>query len=337
MTKKNPKSLYEKIMSAEKENTIQDIVDKENSKRIRVHMPCKVVAINGSTVDVEIQGSEDSGYGFYTKFPTLLDLPIIYNNYTSKAFIITPVQIGDTGLVEFLDFNASNFQNDGNIALTSDEYYHSINNGVFINGFIPNSNVVDISGKNNNLLSKDNNPTMLEEPTDEIWDRPQVKNEDGSISTAVSITIGIDYKGKEAFAVIPTCYDGEIHSENDAIERFYKTHKHFGIFSNSGKAQDMQTVEEYSTNVHNAQEDYAFNSDMPIIIGLHNKLFEFKVNNSGDVIIRSNANIKISSSNVNIDGSNVNISGGNTTIDGKNFLNHKHSNGNQGANTGGVV
>lgn len=144
MTRPQPKSLYEKILQAEKANTVQEITDRENSKRIRVHMPCKVVAINGNTVDVEIQGSEDSGYGFYTKFPTLLDLPIIYNNYTSSAYIITPVQIGDTGLVEFLDFNASNFQNDGNTALTSDEYYHSINNGTFINGFIPSSKHIDI-------------------------------------------------------------------------------------------------------------------------------------------------------------------------------------------------
>lgn len=141
---KNPKSLYEKILEAQSESTIQEIVDRENSKQIRVHMPCKVVAVNGTTVDVEIQGSEDTGFGYYSKFPMLLDLPIIYNNYTTQAYIITPVQIGDTGLVEFLDFNASNFSNDGNTALTSDEYYHSLNNGTFINGFIPSSKQIDI-------------------------------------------------------------------------------------------------------------------------------------------------------------------------------------------------
>lgn len=141
---KNPKSLYEKILEAQSESTIQEIVDRENSKQIRVHMPCKVVAVNGATVDVEIQGSEDTGFGYYSKFPMLLDLPIIYNNYTTQAYIITPVQVGDTGLVEFLDFNASNFANDGNTAITSDEYYHSLNNGTFINGFIPSSKQIDI-------------------------------------------------------------------------------------------------------------------------------------------------------------------------------------------------
>ena len=141
---KQPKSLYEKKLHAQSESAVQEIIDRENSKQIRVHMPCKVVAVNGTTVDVEIQGSEDTGFGYYSKFPMLLDLPIIYNNYTTQAYIITPVQIGDTGLVEFLDFNASNFSNDGNTALTSDEYYHSLNNGTFINGFIPSSKQIDI-------------------------------------------------------------------------------------------------------------------------------------------------------------------------------------------------
>lgn len=140
----NPKSIYEKILQAEKESTIEEIIDTEKSKRIRVHMPAKVVRVNGTTVDVEIQGKEDTGFGFYSDFPQLLDLPIIYNNYTSKAYIITPVQVGDTGIVEFLDFNSTNFIEDGNTALTSDTYYHSLNNGTFINGFIPTSKQIDI-------------------------------------------------------------------------------------------------------------------------------------------------------------------------------------------------
>lgn len=140
----NPKSIYEKILQAEKESTIEEIIDAEKSKRIRVHMPAKVIRVNGTTVDVEIQGKEDTGFGFYSDFPQLLDLPIIYNNYTSKAYIITPVQVGDTGIVEFLDFNSTNFIEDGNTALTSDTYYHSLNNGTFINGFIPTSKQIDI-------------------------------------------------------------------------------------------------------------------------------------------------------------------------------------------------
>lgn len=50
----------------------------------------------------------------------------------------------------------------------------------------------------------------------------------------------------------------------------------------------------------------------------------------------TSGNITINGGNVNITGSSVNL-GSNTTIDGKVFLEHTHSNGNNGANTGGVV
>ena len=94
-----PVSLYQKILQAQTSTTVQRIVDQENSKRIRVHMPAKVIAVNGNTVDVQIQGQEDSGLGYYVDFAPLLDLPIVYNNYTRKAFIITPIQVGDTAMI----------------------------------------------------------------------------------------------------------------------------------------------------------------------------------------------------------------------------------------------
>lgn len=140
----NPESIYDKLLKAEKDSTKQEIIDNEKSKQIRVHLPAKVVRVEEATVDVEIIGQEDTGYGYYSKFPLLLNIPIIYNNYTSSAYILTPIQVGDTGIVEFLDFNAYNFINDGNPALTTDTYYHSLNNGTFINGFIPNNKVIDI-------------------------------------------------------------------------------------------------------------------------------------------------------------------------------------------------
>lgn len=58
--------------------------------------------------------------------------------------------------------------------------------------------------------------------------------------------------------------------------------------------------------------------------------------NAGALISMTGNGIIISGGAINISGSSVNI-GENVTIDGKNFLEHVHSNGNQGANTGGVV
>ena len=167
MAQQNPKSVYEKILQAEKESTVQEIIDRENSRKIRVHMPCKVVRVRKNSVDVEIQGMEDSGFGYYVKFPQLLDLPVIYNNYTAKAYIITPIQVGDTGLVEFLDFNASGFSDSGNTAISSDQFPHSLNNGVFINGYIPdNVMVLDDTTLANPLIMGLHNKTFLLSVTD---------------------------------------------------------------------------------------------------------------------------------------------------------------------------
>lgn len=57
---------------------------------------------------------------------------------------------------------------------------------------------------------------------------------------------------------------------------------------------------------------------------------------AGALISLTENNVNISGANININGSNVNI-GSNTIIDGKPFLEHTHSNGNQGADTGPVV
>lgn len=65
---------------------------------------------------------------------------------------------------------------------------------------------------------------------------------------------------------------------------------------------------------------------------------------TGAVINLTSSGISITGGDVTIQGSgNINISGGtvnigsDTTIDGKKFLEHTHSNGNQGSPTGGVL
>ena len=58
--------------------------------------------------------------------------------------------------------------------------------------------------------------------------------------------------------------------------------------------------------------------------------------NSGALITLDNGNINITGGNITISASSVTIEN-NTFIDGINFLEHQHSNGNNGQNTGSVV
>ena len=162
MAELRPKSLYERIMEATTDSEIREISDFMLLSKIRCHLPCKVLSVdyNNGTVDVEIQGKQDMGYGAYEQFPMLSDIPILEPHRTSRAYIITPIKAGDTGLLEFLDFNCSNYNSDGNTEPTLDPELHSLNSSVFINGYIPQSNIVNIENTDCPIIMGLNNKTF---------------------------------------------------------------------------------------------------------------------------------------------------------------------------------
>lgn len=78
----------------------------------------------------------------------------------------------------------------------------------------------------------------------DLDNRSVIVQEDGSISTELSFSVEID--GLEV--LLPTVIDGQIVSENDAINHYHETGEHLGMFSNP------ETAEMYAYVLHLRQQ-----------------------------------------------------------------------------------
>ena len=76
--------------------------------------------------------------------------------------------------------------------------------------------------------------------------RPQVPNSDGSISTVRSMSFGTD----EGEVLVPTVSDdGRIMSDDEAMQNYYRTGRHMGVFANP----DLATA--YADMIHRSHEN----------------------------------------------------------------------------------
>ena len=90
----------------------------------------------------------------------------------------------------------------------------------------------------------------------ELYNRPQVKNDDGSISTVRSLS----FNDGNYEVLIPTVSnDGRILSDNDAIDNYYKTGQYLGKFNTVDEAN------KYAERLHNEQDKY-YNSQRANLI-----------------------------------------------------------------------
>lgn len=81
----------------------------------------------------------------------------------------------------------------------------------------------------------------------DLYARPTVKNEDGSISTVRSMSFYDDKTGKEV--LVPTVHpSGYIMSNEEAVNRYYSTGEHLGVFDTPKEA------DAYAKQLHEEQD-----------------------------------------------------------------------------------
>lgn len=108
---------------------------------IKVQLPCKVVGVNneGNEVSVQILDYTSDNQGNLSEYPIIPNVPIRQPMDSGTAYIRLPIQIGDTGTIEFFDSDVSDVVATGVYSYTEEEDWHSINYGLFTNGFLPDN------------------------------------------------------------------------------------------------------------------------------------------------------------------------------------------------------
>lgn len=141
-----PKSFEEKYDGKQELGTLFFNRFNDLKEEIKVQLPCRVVSVNhtANQVDLEILDYNHNEKGELVNYPIIPNVPIRQPMYSGSAYIVLPVRVGDVGTIEFFDSSVDDLITTSNYEFDYTEEWHSINNGLFTNGFLPKNKLFTV-------------------------------------------------------------------------------------------------------------------------------------------------------------------------------------------------
>lgn len=177
---------------------------------IKVQLPCKVQSVNHQTnqVDVEILDYSSDEEGNLVNYPIIPNVPIRQPMDSANAYIRLPIQVGDIGTIEFFDSSVADVLITNKYDYDYSEDWHSLNNGLFTNGFLPkgklfefdqNSKIV-IGTKTGKFTFKitANDELIVEAPSIDIKSDGGINITTPDVSVSGDVTVGSGASGTVA-------------------------------------------------------------------------------------------------------------------------------------------
>lgn len=129
---------------------------------IKVQLPCRVKSVDyeNNQVDVEILDYDHDEAGRLINYPIIPNVPIRQPIYSGSIYMILPVRVGDEGTIEFFDSSVADLTSTGVFDFDYSEEWHSINYGLFTNGFLSKNKVIPVD-KNLKLVMASSSGTFI--------------------------------------------------------------------------------------------------------------------------------------------------------------------------------
>lgn len=166
-------------------------------KEIKVMLPCKVTKVNHNTnyVTVELLDYDSDEKGNTQEYPPLTNVPIRQPMDSGSAFIRLPVQVGDTGTIQFFDSSVDDLITSGTHTYDYTEDWHKLSDNLFTNGFLPKDKTFSFDSNSKIILGGKDGTAIFKLSSDNNWIMVGNLQVNGNISATGTITGTTDVIG----------------------------------------------------------------------------------------------------------------------------------------------